>query len=66
MPIEGAEVPRCPVRTESAIPRAMLMEASLKAGTIILRAPVKKGDVAAADFCGTGVNLIVTRSLGRV
>ena len=64
--IEGAAVPRCPVRTVGTIARDSLMQAAREAGSIILHAPVKAGEVAAVNFCGTGVDLIVTRTLERV
>ena len=52
-----------PVRTDAALPRALvgaLMEA-LAAGKATL--PVRMGDRFLSDFQGTGVNLVFTRTL---
>ena len=61
--IEGAMHGRCPVRTESAIPKEMLFDAMKVLSKIKIQAPVKCGQVVLSDILGTGVNVIATRDL---
>ena len=61
--IENAAYRRCPVRTESAVPKAKISEIMRALNEITLNAPVKTGEVALENAAGTGVNVIVTRSL---
>jgi CxxC motif-containing protein len=64
--IEGASIRRVPVRSADAIPKAMVLEVAHALRGVRLRAPVHRGDVVLADALGTGVDVIVTRDLGRV
>ena len=63
--ISGAAHPRCPVRTDRPIPKGKMREAAAKLSGILLTAPVKRGDVAAADYLGLGANLIVTKDMEK-
>jgi CxxC motif-containing protein len=63
LPIKGAAVCRCPVKTAAAIPKGLVFEAMKCLAGIELEAPVKTGQVVLADICGTGVPVIVTRDL---
>ena len=64
--IEGAIHRVLPVITEREIPLDMVMEAMDAVRGIHVKAPVKVGDVIAADLLGTGVNLVAARSMNRV
>jgi CxxC motif-containing protein len=61
--IEGAVCPRCPVKTDVAIPKALIFEAVKLLDGVVLRSPVAPGDVVLADVLGTGANFVVTRKL---
>lgn len=63
--ISGAAYPRCPVKTDRPIPKGMMQKAAEELNGIRLAAPVKRGDIAAADYLGTGANLIVTKDMER-
>ncbi len=54
---------RCPVRTESAIPKGKLFEAMKELSKVKVTAPVKCGEVVVENILGTGVNVIATRDL---
>ncbi len=54
---------RCPVRTESAIPKGMLFEAMKELSKVKVTSPVKCGEVVVENILGTGVNVIATRDL---
>ena len=61
--ISGAMIARCPVKTDRAIPKAMIFDAMKLLDGVELRSPVKTGDIALADVLGTGANFVVTRDL---
>jgi len=62
---EGLDLKMLPVRTDKPIPKAKLYEAMAAIKKIVLRSPVRAGDIIAADFLGLGVNLISTRDCAR-
>lgn len=61
--VEGAPHRRCPVKTDGAIPKGLMLDAMKTLDGITLTAPVALGQVVAEDVCGTGVNFVTTRSL---
>lgn len=61
--IRGGAVARCPVKTKGPIPREKIMDAARALGSVGLQAPVHMGDVVLADVCGTGVDVVATRSV---
>ena len=54
------------VRTVAPVPRELMAEvvAAAKGAAAGMRAPVAIGDVVLADACGTGVDVIATKSVG--
>ena len=61
--LSGGRYRRCPVKTESAVPKGKLLEIMRQIDGVELSAPVKIGQVALADAAGTGVNVIVTKDM---
>jgi CxxC motif-containing protein len=61
--IEGARLPRLPVRTRSDIPKERLGECMALINGLTERSPVAMGQVLVHDLLGTGVDLIASRSL---
>lgn len=61
--IEGAAYARCPVKTAAPVPKGMMGEVMKALDGVTLHAPVRTGDTALADVCGTGVDVVVTRDL---
>ena len=61
--IEGAAYRRCPVRTARPIPKGKLFEVMTALDGVQLTAPVSAGDIALENAAGTGVNVIVTRTM---
>ena len=57
--------PLLPVRSETAIPKDCLKDAVVFLSTVVVEAPVKKGQVIIGDICGTGVNVIASCDLPR-
>lgn len=63
--IEGASIPRVPVKTDQEIPKQDIFEAMKLLNQVTLQAPVHVGDIVVAHVLGTDVNFVVTRSLKR-
>lgn len=63
--IEGAALPRLPVKTDRDIPMEYVLEAMKLLDVVTVCAPVHTGDVIAASVCGTEANWIATRDMGR-
>jgi CxxC motif-containing protein len=61
--INGAELPRMPVKTDTPIPKGMIFEAMKLLNELEVEGPVKNGAVIVKDICGSGANFISTRSL---
>jgi len=61
--IHGGAIPRCPVKTKGPIPKEKILDAAQVLGTVDLMAPVRAGDIVLADVCGTGVDVVATRSI---
>lgn len=61
--INGASLPRLPVRTDNEIPKDKIFEVMEIINNIELQAPVKMGQILEADILGLGVNIISSRSL---
>lgn len=61
--IEGGMHPRCPVKTNGSIPKGRVIDAMRALDGVCLKAPVRAGQPAVADVCGTGVDFVVTRDM---
>lgn len=63
--IEGAKIPRLPVKTDRDIPKEDIFRAMRLLDTIVLQAPVELGQIVVENVCGTGANFVATRTLRR-
>lgn len=61
--IEGAAIPRVPVKTDQEIPKHKIFDAMRLLDEVTLEAPVHVGDIVLKDILGLGVNFVITRSL---
>lgn len=61
--VRGGTQPQTSVKTACAIPRARLREVRDALRKVDLNAPVSIGDVVVRDIAGTGVDVVVTRSV---
>lgn len=59
----GAAHPRCPVKTDRPIPKALIFDAMAALDAVELHAPVRIGDLVLENVCGSGANFVVTRNL---
>ena len=63
--IKNAALPRLPVISEREIPKAKMKECLQVLYGIEAEAPVVCGDVVLENICGTGVNILAARTLGK-
>ena len=59
----GGLYPRCPVKTDRAIPKEQMFRVREALEAVTLSAPVAVGDVVVENVCGTGANIVATRSM---
>ncbi len=61
--LEGGLYRRCPVKTDKAVPKRLLLDIMQALNAVSLNAPVKAGQVVLANVCRTDANVIVTKNL---
>ncbi|MGB8859483.1 MAG: DUF1667 domain-containing protein [Ilumatobacteraceae bacterium] len=64
--VEGARWPRLPVKTTSAVPKALVRDVCAVLMRVRVHAPVAAGDTIVADVLGTGADVVATRSMEAV
>ncbi|MCR5207916.1 MAG: DUF1667 domain-containing protein [Eubacterium sp.] len=55
--------PRCPVKTNGAIPKGKMFEAMALLDDIILEVPIKTGDVVIPNLFDTGIDFVACKSI---
>ncbi len=61
--IEGALHRRCPVKTNTSIPKGKMMEVVKELDSITLKSPVNVGDVVIKNVANTGADIVSTKSM---
>ena len=61
--IAGGIHPRLAVRTDRAVPKSKMFEIMDALHACKVQAPVKRGDIIIENVCGTGANVIASRSM---
>ncbi len=51
------------VKTRAPIPKASIFDCMARLSGLTLNAPIRMGDVVCPDVCGTGVDVIATKSV---
>jgi CxxC motif-containing protein len=59
----GGTLPRCPVRSDAPLPLSKVFEAAEEVAKLTVTAPVEIGQAILKDVCGTGRNIVSSRSL---
>ncbi len=62
----GGLYPRCPVKTDRAIPKELMRPVMEALEGVTLAAPAAVGQVVVENVCGTGANVVATRDMPRV
>ena len=55
--------PRCPVKTNGAIPKGKMFEAMELLNAITLKTPIKTGQVVIANLFNTGIDFVTTKNI---
>ncbi len=63
--VEGGIYPRLSVVSDGEIPKAKLQECLDVLYGMEVKAPVELSEVIVTDLCGTGVNILASRSMRR-
>lgn len=61
--VKGGIHSRCPVKTNSDIPKPLIKEAMELLNDVELISPVKVGDIVVKDILGTGVDFVAARNI---
>ena len=61
--IEGAAVPRLPVKTDRPLPKEKMFACMHLLDDITAQSPIKVGTVLAENILGTDVNIVATKTL---
>lgn len=64
--VAGAGLPRLPVISTAEIPKRKLKDCLNELYATAVSAPVTSGDVVVKDICGTGVDMIASRSMNKI
>lgn len=60
---EGKGVSCCPVKTNGTIPKQDIFRAMDTLKQVVVKAPVKIGDVIVENVCGTGTDWVATKNI---
>ena len=61
--VQGGLYPRCPVKTDRAVAKGLLLDIMKKLDSVDLTAPTAIGQVVLADVDGCGANVVATKAL---
>ena len=64
--IKGALTKRLPVKTADTIPKGKIFDCMAEINKVTVTAPVKMGDVIIPNVCGTGVDVVATKTMPAV
>jgi CxxC motif-containing protein len=59
----GGTHPRCPVKTDRAVPKELVFRVMEELDGLTVTAPVQVGQVLQEHVCGTEANVVATRSV---
>lgn len=63
--ISGGSLPRIPVISDGEVPKAKLLECLECLYAMEIAAPVRCGQIIKENICGTGVDILASRSMAR-
>lgn len=63
--ISGARLPMIPVKTKTPVPKGKIFECMDAIKDVSVSAPVHVGDVLLRDVCGTGSDIVASRTMAK-
>ena len=64
--VEGGDLAAVSVKTKDVIPKGKIFDILAEIRPVIVKAPVKIGDVIVPDVAGTGVDIVATKNIQAV
>jgi CxxC motif-containing protein len=61
--VKGGALPVCPVRSKAPLPLSKVFSVTKEVAKISVSAPVTIGQILIKDVCGTGTDIVASRSL---
>ncbi len=61
LPVEGGRFPLVSVRSESGVPKDMVMDVMDELANVVAHPPIRVGDVLVPNVLDTGINIVATR-----
>ena len=65
LPVEGSSVPLS-VKTSQPVPKAKIQDCMKAMAGLTLKAPIHAGEAVLTDVCGSGSDVVATRSVPEV
>lgn len=63
--VQGGTLPRIPVISSGEVPKSKLKECLAHLYTLKVQTPVQCGQIIESNICGTGVDVLASRSMPR-
>ena len=63
--VEGGDLPLVSVKTDSPVPKGLLMDMMECLARVVVKAPIDVGDVIVPDALGTGANIVATKKIEK-
>ncbi|MGL6294403.1 DUF1667 domain-containing protein [Eubacterium aggregans] len=64
--IKGALMASLPVKTADTIPKDKIFDCMKEIDKVVVEAPIKTGDVIIPNVCGTGIDIVATKSMPAI
>lgn len=61
--IRNGLMARLPVKTSDTIPKSMIFDVMKEIDKVVVQAPIKVGEVVLPNVCGTGVDIVATKTM---
>ena len=63
--VEGGEIPRVSVKTATDVPKGKIRDVMTEIRALLLKAPVRIGDVVLSNVAGTGADVVATKTVDK-
>lgn len=60
---EGGLHSRCPIKTTKPVPKGQMTEVVAALDSVVLKTPIKVGQVVIENVCGTGADIVACRNM---
>lgn len=64
--LKGGSISQAPVKTSRPVPKNMVAECVKALALVEVEAPIELGQVVLVNVCGTGADVVITRSIAAI